>query len=365
MDDLIYKIALTLVPKVGAVTAKNLVSYRGGAKEVFTSSKKDLTAIPGIGDQLAANILDKKVLEEAEAELLFTQKHKIDVLFFLDDNYPYRLKPHHDAPVVLYYKGTANLNHPKIVSIVGTRKPTPYGKMICEKIIEDLQEYNVLVTSGLALGIDVTAHKKCLDQKVPTVGVLGHGLKTIYPAAHKSVAGEMVSNGGLLSEFPSNIGIEREHFPMRNRIIAGMCDALIVVQTANKGGSVISVEMANNYGKDVFAIPGRINDKYSEGCNRLIKIHKAALMESVEDLAYVMQWDKPTDKPKKAATDLYKDLNDFEKNIIALLKKEEQIGIDDLLNEVKLPSSKMAAVLLQLEFKGLVKTIPGKRYSLA
>ena len=365
MNDLLYKIALTLIPKVGAVTAKNLVSYCGGPKAVFESTRKSLTAVPGVGEQIAKNVLDKEVLILAEQEAKFIEKHGIRPLFFLDNDYPVRLKPLHDAPVMLFYKGNTELNAQRVVSIVGTRKPTPYGKGICENIVADLKEYDALVVSGLAHGIDVTAHKKCLEEKIPTIGVLGHGLGRIYPAQHKTVAAQMISNGGLLTEFASHIEPEREHFPMRNRIIAGMCDALIVVQTANKGGSVISAEMANSYSKDVFAVPGRINDKYSEGCNRLIKIHKAALMESVKDLAYVMRWEKSVNSNKKEQGKLFEELNDKEQAIIRVLKKEEEIGIDDLIHVTKITSSEMAATLLDLEFKGIVKTIPGKRYLLA
>lgn len=363
MDDLLYKIALTLIPKVGAVTAKNLVSYCGGAKEVFQSSKKELIKIPGIGATIAHNILDPEVMKRAELEMRFVEHNSIQTFFYLDADYPQRLKPLHDAPVVLYYKGNTDLNQKRIVSIVGTRKPTSYGKISCEKIVEQLKAYDVLVVSGLAMGIDVIAHRKCIEEQLPTVGVLGHGMKMIYPAAHRKIAANMTMNGGLLTEFASSVGAEKEHFPMRNRIVAGMCDALIVVQTKNKGGSVISVEMANNYSKDVFAIPGRINDEYSAGCNRLIKTHRAALLESVDDLAYVMQWDEDKTSASRQM-DLFQELDDTEKNIINILKQDEEQGIDELMIQTELSSTKIAAVMLELEFKGLVKTIPGKRYSL-
>jgi len=291
-NQLLYKIALTKIPGVGPVTARNLVSYCGGLKEVFYTSRKNLVKIPGIGRQTADKILQKDCFHQAERELDFMEKHDVRPLFFLDKDYPERLKPYQNSPVILYYKGNCDLNKRRIVAIIGTRKPDLQGRMTCESFAESLAAYDVMVVSGLAYGIDAVAHRSCVQAGIPTVGVLGHGLKRLYPAAHKKLATQMLECGGLLTEYSSNTPPDKEHFPMRNRIVAGLCDALVVVQTAKRGGSIISVEFANRYNKDVFAFPGRVGDEYHGGCNQLIKSHKAALIESVADLAYIMRWEK-------------------------------------------------------------------------
>lgn len=361
--DLLYKIAITKIDKVGPITARNLISYCGGVREVFHARKKDLLKVPGVGAITISNLLSKESLLEAEKELEFIEKHGIQALSFVDKDYPQRLKPFQDSPIILYYKGTADLNSQRIISIVGTRTPTVYGRAICEEIIEGLSAYNVIIASGLAYGVDVVAHQKSVDLGIPTVGVLGHGLSQIYPLKHKKVAAQMVDCGGLLTEFSSEVGVEREHFPMRNRIIAGMCDALVVIETAEKGGSMISAHMANNYSKDVFAVPGRLKDKFSQGCNHLLKTHKASLIESAEDLAYIMRWDKKNDK-KSVQKSLFVDLSEKEQQIVQILQNVEDLSIDKLSQETRLNSSKMAELMLDLEFKGIVKTLPGKRYVL-
>lgn len=362
-ENLLYKVAITKIPLVGAVTAKNLISYCGGVEAVFKAKKKALTKIPGIGAQTADNILKQNVLKEAEKELNFIDQNGIQPIFYLDKNFPRRLKPYNDCPVMLYYKGTANLNANRIIGIVGTRKPTVQGIAACEELVEGLKPYNPLIISGLAYGVDVTAHKKCVDIGVPTVGVLGHGLGRIYPASHRNVAHEMTQNGGLLSEYTSQVGPDREHFPMRNRIVAGLCDALIVVETAARGGSMITAQQANNYNKDVFAIPGRVKDKNSIGCNKLIKEHRANLYESPEDIAYVLHWEYAEDG-QPVQKKLFVDLTEKEKVIIDLLQEEDEAGIDKLSFKSKIPNSEMASLLLELEFKGMLKTLPGKRYVL-
>lgn len=363
-EDQLYKIAITKVDKVGPVTTRNLISYCGGVKEVFYTKKKDLLKIPGVGEQTAENLLRHDVLKKAETELRFVSDHKINLLFYLDREYPQRLKPFHDSPVLLYFKGNTDLNAARVVSIVGTRTPTTHGRSVCEDIVQGLQPYNVIIASGLAYGVDILAHQKCLELKIPTIGVLGHGLSQIYPANHKKVAGQMTANGGVLTEFSSEVSIEREHFPMRNRIIAGMCDALVVVETARKGGSMISAQIADNYGKDVFAVPGRLKDKFSQGCNHLIKTHKASLIESAEDIAYIMRWNKKSNE-RVVQKNLFVELSEKEKQIVELLQNSEDLSIDKLSEKTRLNSGKMAELMLDLEFKGIVKTLPGKRYILA
>ena len=363
MSELLYKIAITKIPKVGAVVARNLISYCGGVKAVFEAKKKDLVAIPGIGPQIAQSIVNQKVLREAEEELKFIEKHNIKLLFYLDRDYPTRLKHYNDSPILLFYKGNTQLNHNRIVSIVGTRKPSIHGITLCEDLVEGLKPYGVVVVSGLAYGIDVTAHRKCLKLGIETIGVVAHGLSMIYPSQHRSIAEKMIQQGGLLTEHTSKIGPEKDHFPIRNRIIAGLCDALVVVETAKKGGSMISAAFANNYNKDVFAIPGRIKDAKSKGCNFLIKTHRANLLESVEDIAYIMQWDKE-DKKKTVQRQLFVELSEKERFIVNHLRGHEYLSIDRITHIVQLSPSKTAALMLNLELKGVVRVLAGKRYVL-
>ena len=363
MSDLLYKIAVTKIPKAGPVLVRQIVACCGGVKEVFDTPKKELLRIPGVGKKITEFILNKTALKEGEKELEFIEKNEIKPLFYLDKDFPQRLIHYNDAPLMLYYKGSLNLNHPRTVGIVGTRKPSEQGKVICEELVEGLKEYDAAIISGLAYGIDITAHRKCIDLDIPTIGCLGHGLHMIYPSAHKKTARNMLSNGGLLTEFTSNEKPDAPHFPMRNRIIAGLSDALIVVETARKGGSMISAEMANTYNKDVFAVPGRLKDPDSQGCNLLIKSHKAQLIESAKDIAYIMRWNKGT-SPKNQQKQLFVDLNPFEKKIIEALEIKESESIDALSYETGFTQSELAGFLLNLEFKGMVRSLPGKRYML-
>ncbi len=366
MKDLLYKVALTKIPLVGAVTAKNLVSYCGGVREVFYAKKQDLLKIPGVGEQTALNIIRQTVLEEAEKELDFLEQNGVVSLFYLDKNYPQRLRHFNDAPVMLYYKGSVNLNHPHTIGIVGTRTPSHQGLAICEELVEGFVPYNPIIISGLAYGIDVTAHRKSLEVGLPTIGVLGHGLGRIYPAQHRKTAMEMIACGGLLTEFPSQVGPERENFPMRNRIVAALCDALIVVETAARGGSIITAQQANDYNKEVYAIPGRIKDKFSQGCHFLIKNNLAALAETAEDVAKGLGWDLEKSQKKVLNTqlELFSELTDTEKLIIDIIQAEDESGVDQLSYQTKIPNSELASLLLNLEFKGIVRSLPGKRYVL-
>ena len=363
MNDLLHKIALTLIPQVGPVTARNLVSYCGSVPAIFEAGQRELQRVPGVGPQIARNILSKETLSRAEAELKFLETHQIEALFYLDENYPRRLRNYPDSPPILYYKGQASLNAERTVGIVGTRRPTPHGIRACEELVEGLLPYDVTIVSGLAYGIDVTAHRKCLELEMPTIGVLGHGLQQIYPTQHQPVARAMVHNGGVLSEYPSNTLPDREHFPMRNRIIAGLCDAIIVVETQRKGGSMITAHMANDYSKDVFALPGRVKDPYSEGCNFLIKTHRAALIEGAADVAYIMRWDE-LDSSKPVQQQLFVELTEDEKIVVNLLNPDDGVSIDHLAATSGKPNSELAGILLELEFKGLIRALPGKRYIL-
>lgn len=363
MESILHTIALTMVPGVGPVTARNLISYCGGSQAVFAARKKELHRIPGVGEQTAINLLQQEVLEQAEQELSWIEQSGIRPLSYLDEDYPQRLRHFNDAPLVLYYKGVANLNHDRQVAVIGTRQPTAYGLSTCDALIDGLSEYGVHIISGLAYGIDAAAHRRALTRDMPTIGVLGHGLGMIYPAQHRKLAERMLAQGGLLTEYTLHTPPDREHFPMRNRIVAGLCDALIVVETGRKGGSMITAYYANDYNKDVFAVPGRLRDTTSQGSNLLIKSHRASLIESAADIAYIMRWEKSAQR-SATQTQLFVELTEDEKLIVNLLRTHQVLGIDQLMHDSRLKGSTMAGILLNLECKGVIKTHPGKRYSL-
>ncbi len=363
-ENLKYKIALTLIPNIGDILAKRLVAYCGSVQAVFEEKKTSLEKIPGIGSILAHEVIDHSIFQQAEEEIKFIKKNNITPLFYLDTNYPKRLTYCEDSPVMLYYKGNANLNSEKIISVVGTRDATEYGKKICEKLIADLAVHNVLIVSGLAYGIDICAHKAALDNKLPTVCTLAHGLDRIYPAVHQSIAKKMLDNGGWLTDFTSNTVPDKENFPRRNRIVAGISDATIVIESKKSGGSLITADIANSYNRDVFAFPGRIDDVCSEGCNNLIKQNKAALIQSAADLVYILGWEQTKNSKAPQQKKLFLELSNDEELLVNMLKEKESVTIDDLCFASKLPMSKVSALLLTLEFSGIVKSFPGKAYRL-
>lgn len=363
--DLTYQIGLTLLDGVGDVLAKNLVAYCGSAEQVFKTNKSLLEKIPGIGSYTANAILkSKSVFERVEKEIKFIEDKSIETLFFTDKNYPQRLKNCNDSPVMLYYKGNANLNVEKIVAIVGTRTPSAYGKQMTEKLIQDLTDSGCLVVSGLAYGIDITAHKEALDNNLNTVGVLAHGLDRIYPSVHSNYAEKMISHGGLLTEFISETNPDKENFPKRNRIVAGMCDALVVVESKRGGGSLITATIANSYNKDIFAYPGKANDILSEGCNGLIKSHRANLIESAADFLYMMNWNEGTKNKKTTQIPLLINLSSEEQLIVNLFNDKNQVHVDEICYATNFPISKVSSHLLQLEFSNVIKSLPGKMYQL-
>ncbi len=364
-DLLIHQIALTLIPGVGSVLSKNLLSYCGSAEAVFKEKFYLLQKIPGIGPHTAAIIKNSQGRARAEKELEFIRKMNISPLFYMDKNYPNRLKHCVDAPMMLYFKGNANLNDSKVLGIVGTRKATDYGKKICIDLVEQLQGKNILVMSGLAYGIDVCAHKACIKDQLPNVGVLGHGLDRIYPQMHKAIADKMISNGGLITEFLSGTAPDKENFPKRNRILAGMVDALVVVEAARSGGALITADIANSYNRDVFAFPGRTSDVYSEGCNVLIKNNKAVLIQSYADVEYVMGWEAAIEKNRASIQrSLFVDLEGDERKIFDLLQENGELSTDALCLLSSLTPGKLAVNLMGLECKGLVKSLPGNIFRL-
>ena len=359
----IYEIALTLVPGVGDVNGKKLVAYCGGAEAVFCESRKSLMKIPGIGENTVNNIVSQKTLLHAENEMRFIERNGVKALFYLDQDYPKRLQHCHDSPMMLYYKGNADLNAEKVIGVVGTRNVTEYGKYVIDKIVGEFSSDNVLIISGLAYGVDTMAHKSALKYGLATVGVLGHGLQIIYPAENCKLAHNMLEKGGVLTEFLSDTKPDRENFPKRNRIVAGMIDCLIVAESAMKGGAMITAEIANSYDREVFAIPGRIGDAYSEGCNNLVKTNKADILLSAADVRYIMRWDHDAKVVPKQMR-LFRDFSDDEKKVIDVFGEEKVIHIDQIIVETDLSPTKIASILLFLEFDGVVTALPGKRYQI-
>ena len=363
-DQLIYQIALTLIPGIGDVNGKRLIAYCGGPEAVFKEKRRSLEKIPGVGKHTISALINQQVVGRAEEELKFIQKNAITPLFYLNKQYPRRLKHCADSPMMLYFKGNADLNAERVIGIVGTRNATSYGRQLCEQLTEELKDEKVLVISGLAYGIDTYAHRSALKAGLETVGVLAHGLDRLYPAANKNLATKMLENGGLITDFVSKTNPDRENFPKRNRIVAGMIDALIVVESAKKGGALITADIAGSYNRDVFAFPGRVGDTYSEGCNFLIRTNKAAMIEQAANLRYMMGWEAPQ-KGKAVQTKLFRAFNEEEQLVLEAFENETSQELDQLLIKTRFTASKMAAVLLGLEFDGILTALPGKRYQKA
>ena len=365
-DDLLYQLSLTLIPNIGPVQAKILLQHCN-AEEIFHAKKSFLERIEGIGPVRAASIAAFKDFTQAEDEIKFIEKYKIKPLFLTDNDYPKRLLNCYDSPTLLFYKGEADLNASKIVAIVGSRSHTDYGKQVTEKIIKELVSQNILVISGMAYGIDAIAHKAALKNQLSTAGVLAHGLDQIYPAEHAGLAKDMIKhNGGLLTEFRSNSKPDKHNFPTRNRIVAGMSDATIIIETGIKGGSMITAELANSYNKEVFALPGKITDNKSVGCNYLIKNNKAMLLTDAEELVQIMNWGESKKKPSAASQkQLFIELTADEKVVVNILQEKEKVHIDEINSKSGLSSSAVAAGILNLELQNVILSLPGKLYQLA
>ncbi|CAN5384001.1 DNA-processing protein DprA [soil metagenome] len=366
-QQLLYRIALTMIPGVGSVLAKNLISYCGSEEAVFRQKKKLLEKIPEVGPKTAAVISRHDPFSMAEKEVEFILKHKIKTYFYLDKDFPQRLKHCHDSPILLYFKGEANLNKPRMISLVGTRTPTEYGKMVSDILVDQLAAFEVTIVSGLAYGIDIHAHRAALRNNMPTIGVVAHGLDRLYPGSHRSTAVRMIEDGGIITEYPSGTNPDRENFPSRNRIVAGMCDAVVVIEAPAKSGALITADIAQSYDRDVFAIPGRIDDPFSIGCNKFIMQNRAALITSADDIAYLMGWDNEAEGSTKnikgtQQQQLFFELNTEETVIMELLKEHEKLDIDLIMLKAKIPFSKLSGVLLGLEMKGAIRSLPGKVY---
>ena len=358
-----HQIALTLLTGGGKKKSRKILAHFEDSTEFFKATKHRLKTIPGVGEKFLQQLDRNNALKEAEKYTVFFDKHKIQTLFYTDDEFPYRLNQCDDAPILVFKKGIMTCNSPRVVSIVGTRNASSYGKKICEELIHSFVGKNILVVSGLAYGIDIYAHKLCTELGIQTIGVLGHGLDRIYPHVHQPIAQKMLENGGLLTEFLPGSNPDRENFPMRNRIVAGMCDATIVIESGERGGSLITAELANDYARDVFAFPGDITREYSKGCNYLIQKNKAHLITSSEDFFEMMDW-KDTPKTENKQLQLFADLDEQEQKIVSLLKESQEVSLDVLAIKTEIPVRLMSGILLGLELKGVVKALPGKRFGL-
>ena len=361
-----YELASTLLPGIGSKLSKTLISYCGSAEAVFTSSVSAIRKIPGIGEKSVATIAANRdtALRESEKILKACERKGIEVLHYTNERYPARLKQVADAPPIIYIRGNSSLNQPKAVAIVGTRKATEYGKRVTEEIVEQLRPHEPVIISGLAYGIDITAHKAALKHGLPTFGILAGGLDSIYPAVHKDIAMKMLDQGALISENKPGTTPDFHLFPERNRIIAGMADVVIVVEAAAKGGALITADIAYGYEKMLFAVPGDIGKDYSIGCNHLIKSQKANIYTGISDLEYLMHWEKGA-QPQKVPKISLEAFETKEQPIVkVLLAHKDGILIDELSWKSQVSMNEAASILLNLEFQGIVKSLPGKRYKL-
>ena len=357
-------LALHFIPGIGDYLIRQLVSYCGSAERVFKMPKGKLLKVPGVGAVTAEAITQGKPFALAEQECRRAEKEKVKLLFFTDTDYPSRLRQVNDAPTLLYSKGNMDLENAKTVAIVGTRQSTAYGRECVENLVKDLVPHQALVVSGLAYGIDIHAHKQAIKHNLATVGVMGSGMDVIYPAAHRDVATKMMENGGILTEHPFGTQPDAHNFPARNRIVAALSDAVIIVEAAEKGGALITADIANSYNKDVFAMPGNVKQSHSAGCNNLIKSNRAHLLTSVRDLEYIMNWDAGARPAKKETISLEGFSPDEQRIIQALQDNNKQLMIDEISWKTNVPISQIASLLLTLEFKGVIASLPGKIYKL-
>jgi DNA processing protein len=360
-----HKIALGLIPGIGDINARKLVSHIGSVEGVFTEPYGSLIKIPGIGTNLAKYICERSYLDSAGKEAEYVTKNGIKTYFYLDNDYPYRLRQCEDSPVTFFFKGSADLNSLHILSMVGTRNASTRGKEHCEKIVASLalKHPDLIIVSGLAYGIDIASHKAALANNLQTIGVLAHGFKTTYPSVHRSVATAMMSRGALITDFLSDELPERNNFIKRNRIIAGLSDATVVVESGTKGGALITADIANSYNRDVFAVPGRPEDIWSSGCNSLIKRNRAALVETGDDIEYYLGW-KPEKGNVPVQRQLFNDLNDDERMVYEQISAEGEMNIDAICRVVGMPVYKLSSLLLQMEFNGIIRCYPGNLYKI-
>lgn len=362
-EDYIFPLALSYISGVGCVRAKQIIAHLGSAEAFFKEKPRNLRKLPGLTNQKINQESLDLALKNAEQQI---QEALIDgqqLYYYLDEAYPRRLKQIDDAPIILFGRGNMELNCRRTLGIVGTRNATHYGKQVTEDLIEAIKDKEITVISGLALGIDGVAHQSCVQANVPNIALLGHGLDLVYPYKHKRLAESIVLNGGLLTEFPMRTKPDACNFPMRNRIVAGMVDALVVVESDVKGGSLITCNLANDYGKDVFAVPGPIYSKYSSGCHKVISENKAHVFSSVSEMLKMMNWEEDIRK-LPTQLDIFNTMDPEERSVFSFIREKKQVSIDVLSVVQQMPLGKLSGILLTMEIAGFLKSLPGKRYAL-
>lgn len=364
-SELVYRIGLTMVPHIGPVQAKVLVEKFGSAAGIFNAGIHSLEQTQGMGTWRARQIKYFNQFNLAEQEAAKIQQFRIGTLFLTDSDYPARLLHCYDPPTLLYYRGKANLNHAKVIAVIGTRSNSAYGQWLTEELIKGLAPHQPLIVSGLAYGIDAIAHRQAISMPLPTVAVLAHGLDQLYPPGHRGLARDMISgDGGLLTEFRLGVKPDKHHFPNRNRLVAGMCDAVVVVESGRKGGSMVTAELANDYHRDVFAFPGRTNDTRSAGCLYLIRQNKASLISCADDLVQQLGWNTPVAQSPAIQRSLFANLNDDERQLSRVFDGDKSLHRDEMNTRSGLAGSRLAAAILSLEMKGLLRSLPGNLYCL-
>jgi DNA processing protein len=363
-EELMYQIALTRIPLIGDVIIKKLLEHFGSAGNIFKAKKYELEKIETVGTIRAAALCNFHDFGSVAAEIDFIEKYRIQPLFCTDPGYPQRLLHCYDSPAMLYYKGNATLNPARIVNIVGTRHPTAYGRAVCETLVKELAAAGITIVSGLAYGIDIIAHKTALKEQTPTIGVLAHGLDRIYPPAHKQVAVDMLEQGGLLTDFMSQTLPDKQNFPKRNRIVAGISDATIVIESGLRGGSLITADLANGYNRDVMCIPGRLHDPQSAGCNYLIKQNKAMLLTGAADVVDLMGWQEAPHAAPSVQPGLFPEFTPDEQLIMSLFREKSRRHLEELYLQTHLSGSQVATAVFNLEMQSVLRSLPGQQYEL-
>lgn len=364
LEELLYALALQHVPKIGSITAKKLINHCGSPEAVLKEKPQNLLKINGIGKLVISDLFNPVHLKAAERELKFIAKENVSPIYFLDSDYPQRLTHCIDGPIVIFKTGNTQLKNQRIISVVGARKITVSGIAFCERLVEELKPFNPIIVSGFAYGTDITAHKAAIKNKLQTIGCLAHGLNQIYPKVHKRYMRDVEENGGFITDFWSDSVFDRNNFLKRNRIIAGLSEATIVIESAEKGGSLVTADIANSYNRDVFAVPGRISDSQSVGCNNLIKFQKAHLLSNPMDIPYLLNWQLEEVRAPVVQKQLFVELSDEEKVIYNYLKTEEKQVLDTIALNCKMPTFKTAGILLNMELKGVVRPLPGKLFEI-
>jgi len=360
-QELFHLLALQKVDGVGDIIAKKLITHCGNAEAVFKTKVSQLAAIDGVGSILLQNLKSKTIFEAAEKELQYIKSNAVQTTYFLDNDYPEKLRHCIDSPVLLFASGNINIKNSKIISIVGTRQITSYGTEFCKKLIADIAPLNPVIVSGFAYGVDIVAHQAAMENGLQTIGVVAHGLNQTYPKVHTKYVAEIEKNGGFITEFWSNTNPDKENFVKRNRIVAGIAEATIVIESADKGGSLITANMANEYNRDVFAVPGRATDKYSQGCNNLIKTQKANLLTGAADLVYMLNWDIEN-STKPVQKQLFVELDYEEQKIYQFLQQNGKEMMDIIALQCEFPIYKISGMLLNMELKGVIRPLPGKMF---